>query len=75
MAHRASRHVRCHLSEGREINYQGAVKMEIGMAEKRPEIPGAKTGVVGISQAVQEALHLCLKAGRSDIPVLICGET
>jgi transcriptional regulator with PAS, ATPase and Fis domain len=24
---------------------------------------------------VQAALHLCLKAGRSDIPVLICGET
>jgi transcriptional regulator with PAS, ATPase and Fis domain len=24
---------------------------------------------------VQEALHLCLKAGRSDIPVLISGET
>ncbi len=54
---------------------QGTLKMEIGMEENPPEISGAKTGVVGISQAVQEALHLCLKAGRSDIPVLICGET
>ncbi len=49
--------------------------METGMEEKPLEIPGAKTGIVGISQSVQEALHLCLKAGRSDIPVLICGET
>jgi transcriptional regulator with PAS, ATPase and Fis domain len=49
--------------------------MEIGMEEKSLKIPEAKTGIVGISQAVQEALHLCLKAGRSDIPVLICGET
>jgi two-component system response regulator AtoC len=49
--------------------------MEIGMGEKSLEIPETKTGIVGISQGVQEALHLCLKAGRSDIPVLICGET
>jgi transcriptional regulator with GAF, ATPase, and Fis domain len=34
-----------------------------------------KTVIVGISQAVQEALRLCLKAGESDIPVLICGRT
>jgi len=54
---------------------RGALKMEIGMEEKSPKTPEAKTGMVGISQAVQEALHLCLKAGRSDIPVLICGET
>jgi transcriptional regulator with PAS, ATPase and Fis domain len=45
------------------------------MEEKSPKILEGKTGIVGISQAVQEALHLCLKAGRSDIPVLICGET
>ena len=54
---------------------RGTLKMEIGMEEKSLKIPEAKTGIVGISQAVQEALHLCLKAGRSEIPVLICGET
>ncbi len=54
---------------------RGKLKMEIGVEEKSLKIPEAKTGIVGISQAVQEALHLCLKAGRSDIPVLICGET
>lgn len=60
---------------GRLTPHRGALKTEIGMEEKSLKIPEAKTGIVGISQAVQEALHLCLKAGRSDIPVLICGET
>jgi transcriptional regulator with GAF, ATPase, and Fis domain len=55
--------------------HRGALKMEIGMEEKSLKVPEAKIGIVGISQAVQEALHLCFKAGRSDIPVLICGET
>jgi transcriptional regulator with GAF, ATPase, and Fis domain len=55
--------------------HRGTLKMEIGMEEKSLKIPEAKTGIVGISQTVQEALHLCLQAGRSDIPVLICGET
>ena len=55
--------------------YRGALKMEFGIEKKSLKIPEAKTGIVGISQAIQEALHLCLKAGRSDIPVLICGET
>ena len=55
--------------------HRGTLKTEIGMEEKSLKIPEAKTGIVGISQPVQEALHLCFKAGRSDIPVLICGET
>jgi len=55
--------------------HRGTLNKKIGMEEKSLKIPEAKTGMVGISQAVQEALHLCLKAGRSDIPVLICGET
>lgn len=55
--------------------HRGTLKTETGMVEKSLKILEAKTGIVGISQAVQEALHLCLKAGRSDIPVLICGET
>ncbi len=55
--------------------YPGTLKTEIGMDAASLQFPEAKTGIVGISQGVQEALHLCLKAGRSDIPVLICGET
>jgi transcriptional regulator with GAF, ATPase, and Fis domain len=34
-----------------------------------------KTTVVGTSPAVQRALYLCLKAGQTDIPVLVRGET
>lgn len=36
--------------------------------------PG-KTVVVGIAPGIQNALNMALKAGRTDIPVLICGET
>ncbi len=53
---------------------QGMPNAEIGTGDSLP-YPEAKNGIVGISQPVQEALHLCLKAGRSDIPVLIYGET
>ena len=60
---------------GRLTPYQSRLKMETGREGKSLELPEAKSGIVGISQPVQEALHLCLKAGRSDIPVLICGET
>lgn len=34
-----------------------------------------KTVVVGASCPIQEVLHLCIKAARSDVPVLIRGET
>ncbi len=34
-----------------------------------------KTVIIGISRSIQEALDLCLKTGRMDIPVLVCGET
>ncbi len=34
-----------------------------------------KTTVVGTSPAVQRALYVCLKAGQTDIPVLVRGET
>jgi transcriptional regulator with GAF, ATPase, and Fis domain len=33
------------------------------------------TTIVGISPAIQEGLGLCLKAAKTDIPVLILGET
>ena len=48
------------------------MKME---SKPSPSFSGAKTVIVGISQAIQEVLHLCLKAGEIDIPVLIYGET
>jgi len=34
-----------------------------------------KTVVVGIAPGIQNALHMALKAGRTNIPVLILGET
>lgn len=43
-----------------------------------PTIVGSqsdKTVVVGISPAIQNVLYLSLKAGRTDVPVLIYGET
>jgi hypothetical protein len=52
----------------RLTSHRGTLKAEIGMEEKSLVNAEAKTGIVGISQAVQEGLHLCLKAGRSDIP-------
>ncbi len=59
---------------GNLIPYQPPSKRKIGMKES-PQSAGGKTVIVGISQAVQEALRLCLKAGETDIPVFICGET
>ncbi len=60
---------------GRLTPYRVPSKIEMGMEGKSPQVPEGRTVIVGISQAVQEALHLCLKAGDTDIPVLICGET
>ncbi len=34
-----------------------------------------KTVIIGLSRSIQEVLHLALKAGKSNIPVLIYGET
>jgi transcriptional regulator with GAF, ATPase, and Fis domain len=34
-----------------------------------------KTVIVGASCPIQDVLHLCVKVARSDVPVLICGET
>jgi len=42
---------------------------------KNTQFPIDKTVVVGASWAIQELLQLCVKAGRSDVPVLIRGET
>ncbi len=45
------------------------------MDGKPPQAAEGKTVIVGVSRAVQEALHLCLKAAKTDIPVLVYGET
>ena len=60
---------------GKLVPYQLSQQMEIGMKAVLPQIEEGKTVIVGISQTVQEVLHLCLKAGETDIPVLIYGET
>ncbi|MDH4266350.1 MAG: sigma-54-dependent Fis family transcriptional regulator [Deltaproteobacteria bacterium] len=60
---------------GKLVPYRALSKMEVGIEDKSLEFSQGKTVIVGISQAVQEALHLCLKAGETDIPVLIYGET
>ena len=60
---------------GKLIPYRFPSKIEMGGKEESPKVSEGKTAIVGISRAVQETLHLCLKAGQTDIPVLICGET
>jgi transcriptional regulator with GAF, ATPase, and Fis domain len=60
---------------GKLVPYRFFEQMEIGMKAESPQFEEGKTVIVGISQAVQEVLHLCLKAGETDIPVLIYGET
>lgn len=42
---------------------------------KAERFSDGKTVVVGASCPIQEVLHLCVKVARSDIPVLIRGET
>jgi len=60
----------------------GALVPYVTPAGKETETEGkpsplftGETVMVGISQAVQKVLQLCIKAGATDIPVLIYGET
>ena len=46
-----------------------------GKEEKVSPFGVGNTVIVGISQTVQKILQLCIKAGATDIPVLIYGET
>ncbi len=46
-----------------------------GIRKEKTDGHDWKTTVVGTSPAVQRALYLCLKAGQTDIPVLVRGET
>jgi Nif-specific regulatory protein len=43
--------------------------------KKAPKPSKDKTVIVGVSRVVREALYLCVKAGKTGIPVLIRGET
>lgn len=60
---------------GKLVPYGFFEQMEIGRKGAPIQFEEGGTVIVGISQAVQEVLHLCLKAGETDIPVLIYGET
>ncbi len=53
------------------------VKNTQGQEQKQLQelIAPGKTVVVGIAPGIQNALRMALKAGRTDIPVLILGET
>lgn len=56
---------------------QQTVKNTQGEEQKQSQglIDPGKTVVVGIAPGIQNALSMALKAGRTDIPVLILGET
>jgi Nif-specific regulatory protein len=50
-------------------------KMKADKKRKPSQTSKAKTIIVGISPAIQEGLGLCLKAGKTDMPALIIGDT
>jgi transcriptional regulator with GAF, ATPase, and Fis domain len=60
---------------GNLVPYRAPSGLETGTEEKMPQSSVGKTVMVGISQAMQKILQLCIKAGTTDIPVLIYGET
>ena len=60
---------------GTLIPYRSSSSIEVETGKKLSQSPGVNTIIVGISQAVQKILQLCIKAGATDIPVLVCGET
>ncbi len=62
-------------ASGRLVWYDTSKDEKQAGAKKRRESAKQRTVVVGISPAVQEALHLCLKTGKMDMPVLVRGET
>jgi Nif-specific regulatory protein len=59
----------------RLIPYNVAQEPEANIKSKPSQTSDSKTIIVGISPAVQEGFGLCLKAGKTDMPVLILGET
>ena len=64
------------LGKGGKLNpHPSPSKKEVKRGGKPSPFFAGKTVIVGISQAIQEVLHLCLKAGETDIPIIIYGET
>ncbi len=60
---------------GHLVPYRSPSEIVMGMEGKMPKVGVGDTVIVGISQAVRKILQLCIKAGSTDIPVLIYGET
>jgi transcriptional regulator with GAF, ATPase, and Fis domain len=54
---------------------EGVQGIEVPKKAKDSAAPENKTTIIGISPAIQEGLGLCLKAGGTDMPILILGET
>jgi len=63
------------INAGRLGFYEGPAKKEGDKKKEPAQSFEGKTTIVGISNVVREALHLCLKAASASLPVLICGET
>jgi len=60
---------------GRLTRYGIDQKIEAQIKRKPSRTSESTTTIVGISPAIQEGLGLCLKAGKTDMPILILGET
>ena len=60
---------------GRLTRYDVDKKTDVKKRRKPSQTSEGKTIIVGISPAIQEGLGLCLKAGKTDMPILILGET
>ncbi len=60
---------------GRMRRYDASALRGKADLQKDAPFPTDRTVMVGVSCAIQEVLELCVKAAKSDIPVLILGET
>ena len=60
---------------GRMCRYDASANRSNADRPKDTPFPTDRTIVVGVSCAIQEVLDLCVKAAKSDIPVLIRGDT
>ena len=59
----------------RLTRYDGDQRTKTDKKRKSSQISERKTIIVGISPTIQEVLGLCLKAGKTDMPILILGDT
>ncbi len=60
---------------GRLTRYDVDQKIKAQIKRTPSQTSESTTTIVGISPAIQEGLGLCLKAGKTDLPILILGET